>query len=176
MGKVLKGTTVWKFADNFNADLIVGSKYIGERDPEILGSVCLAEFDAGFSKKAKPGDLMIAGKNFGYGHPHYQGIISLQKVGISVLLAESFYPLWYRVAIFYGFPVLVCPGISKKVDKDDEVEIDVKTGLIRNNTADKTIQGDGMHSILFEICESGGLVKHLQKKLSPEKQKPEQRG
>jgi len=165
MEKVLKGRTVWKFADNFNADLIVGSKYIGERDPEILGSVCLAEFDAGFSQKAKPGDLMIAGKNFGYGHPHYQGIISLQKLGISALLAESFYPLWYRIAIFYAFPVLVCPGIDKEADIDHDLEINVATGFIHNKTTGKTIQGKGMPPALMEICESGGMVSHLRKKM-----------
>ena len=165
MEKLLKGKTVWKFGDNFNADLIVGSKYIGERDPEILGRVCLAEFDPGFSQRVKPGDLMVAGKNFGYGHPHYQGIASLQKVGISTLLAESFYPLWYRVAMFYAFPVLVCPGITRAADMGHELEIQVETGFVHNKTTGKTIQGEGMHPILLDICESGGLVPHLKKRM-----------
>ena len=104
MEEKIQGKTVWKFGDNFNADLIVGSKYIAESNAEVLGEVCLRDFDPEFAKRVQAGDVMIAGKNFGYGHPHQQGIVSLKKVGVAALVAESFYPLWYRMAIFYAFP------------------------------------------------------------------------
>ena len=73
----------------------MGSKYIAEKDPEILGEVCLRDYDPEFVNRVQPGDIMIAGKNFGYGHPHQQGIVSLKKKGVAALIAESFYPLWY---------------------------------------------------------------------------------
>lgn len=161
----MKGTVVWKFADNFNADLIVGSKNITVSDPEILGKACLAEIDPDFAKRVKPGDIMVAGKNFGYGHPHYQNIISLKKAGISTLVAESFYPMWYRVAVFYAFPAFVCQGITKEASVGDSLDADPKTGVVTNLTTGKTLQGQGMPSFLLEIIEAGGLPKHIRKRL-----------
>ena len=164
MEMLLKGKVIWKFEDNFNADLIVGSKYIRERDPELLGEVCLKNYDPDFSKKVTPGDIMIAGKNFGYGHPHYQGIISLKKAGISVLIAESFYPLWYRIAVFYAFPVIVCKGITQTADINQDLEVDIKSGAIKNLSTGESIAAEGMPPIPLEIVEANGLVSHLKQK------------
>jgi 3-isopropylmalate/(R)-2-methylmalate dehydratase small subunit len=164
METLLKGKVIWKFGDNFNADLIVGSKYIEERDPEILGKVCLSAFDPDFSKKVTPGDIMIAGKNFGYGHPHYQGIMSLKKVGISVFIAESFYPIWYRIAIFYAFPVIICPGITKKAEVKHDLEVNIINGQIKNLSTGELLVGEGIPPALLEIVQADGLVSHLKGK------------
>ena len=169
MEKLLKGKTVWKFDDNYNADLIVGSKYISVTDREILGSVCLADYDPEFLKKIAPGDLMVAGKNFGYGHPHYQGIASLQKNRISTVIAESFYPLWYRIAVFYAFPVIVCPGISQGASLGDEIKVNIENGEIENVTRGTLLQGEPVHPFLLEIMESGGMPGYLKKKFSKPK-------
>jgi 3-isopropylmalate/(R)-2-methylmalate dehydratase small subunit len=144
----------------------VGSKYITERDPDILAKVCMFEYDPEFFKKVKPGDLMIAGTNFGYGHPHYQGVIALKKVGISCLIAESFYPLWYRIAIFYAFPVLECKEITKMVSLNDNLEVNFNTGQVKNINTGKFIQGEPMPPFFKEIIKIGGLVPYLKKKLA----------
>ncbi len=164
MERLFKGKTVWQFGDNYNADLIVGSKHIGTTDRDLLGKVCLADYDPEFTAKISPGDLMIAGKNFGYGHPHYQGIISLQMNRISTLIAESFYPLWYRVAVFYAFPAIVCPGISQAAKLGDELAVNVETGKIDNLSTGVSLQGEPVHPSLLEIMEDGGLPAHLKKR------------
>ncbi|MFC1919559.1 3-isopropylmalate dehydratase [Chloroflexota bacterium] len=161
----MKGQVVWKFEDNFNADLIVGSHNITVSDKEVLGKACLAEFDPEFVKRVNPGDIMVAGKNFGYGHPHYQGIISLKQVGISTLVAESFYPMWYRVAIFYAFPPIVCKGIAESTSLGDQLEADPKTGLVKNLTTGVTLQGEPVPSFLLEIIKAGGFPKYAKAKL-----------
>ena len=160
----IQGKIVWKFGDNFNADLIVGSKYIAEKNPEILGEVCLRDYDPEFVKRVQPGDIMIAGKNFGYGHPHQQGIVSLKKIGVSVLIAESFYPLWYRMAIFYAFPIIICPGITKNFNVDDQLSVDLSTGKVLSLTTNKNFEAEPMPAFLMEVVAAGGLIKHLQKK------------
>ncbi|MFC1980869.1 3-isopropylmalate dehydratase [Chloroflexota bacterium] len=160
---------VWKLEDNFNADLIVGSRNITVSDPEILGKACLTELDPEFPNKVKPGDIMIAGRNFGYGHPHYQGIIALKKVGISALIAESFYPLWYRIAVFYAFPVLICQGISQAASIGEELEVDPKTGFIKNLTRSTELQGEGIPDFLLDIIEAGGFMKYIKAKLETAK-------
>ncbi|MBI4285666.1 MAG: 3-isopropylmalate dehydratase [Chloroflexi bacterium] len=166
MEDIIRGKVVWQFGDNFNADLIVGSRYIEERDPEVLGKVCLADLDAGFSQRVKPGDMVIAGRNFGYGHPHYQGLISLQRAGVSVLIAESLYPVWYRMAVFYAFPALECPGISQKAKPNDQLEVAVSTGLVKNLTTGEVLQAEPMPQFLLDIVKEGGMVAHLKKKLA----------
>ena len=163
MQNKIQGKTVWKFGDNFNADLIVGSKYIDEKDPNLLGEVCLHDYDPEFAKNVQPGDIMIAGKNFGYGHPHQQGIVSMKKVGIATLIAESFYPLWYRMAVFYAFPTVVCPGITQKANLGDNLEVDFTTGEINNLTTGESMGAEPVPSFLMEVIQDGGLIKHLQK-------------
>jgi len=166
MSTQANGTVAWKFGDNFNADNIVGSKYIGERDPDILTKVCLAQYDAEFTQRVKPGDVVVAGKNFGYGHPHQQGIISLLKNGIAALVAESFYPLWYRMAFFYAFPVIVCPNISAHAEMGHVLSVDLATGQIENKTTGKVLQGEPVPAFLMEVVTSGGLIPHLRKQLA----------
>jgi 3-isopropylmalate/(R)-2-methylmalate dehydratase small subunit len=168
MDKV-KGTVVWKFGDHFNADLIIGSKNIGEKNIDILGKVCLADFDHDFVNRVKRGDIMIAGRNFGYGHPHQQSIQSIQRVGISTIIAESFYPGWYRMTFFHNLPVMICPGIVKFADTDNELEVDFTTGKIKNLTSGKTIQGEPIPPFLMEVHNAGGLVPFLRKQPIPVK-------
>ena len=161
MVDILCGNVVWKFGDNFNADLIVGSKYIGERDPGVLAMVCMSEIDPSFPELIRKGDIIIAGKNFGYGHPHYQGIVALQSVGISALVAESFYPLWYRIAVFYAFPVIECENISTKAEIGERLKIDFGRGIIWNFVSKEEFNGKPMPPMLIEIIRSGGLVAYL---------------
>jgi len=169
MDKV-KGTVVWKFEDHFNADRIVGSKNIGERNLDILGKVCLADFDPNFVNRVRRGDIMIAGRNFGYGHPHQQSIQSIKKVGISTVIAESFYPGWYRMAFFQNLPVLICPDIVKFADIDNELEVDFTAGKVKNLTTGKTIQGEPIPPFLMDVLNAGGLVSWLRKQPVPTKQ------
>jgi 3-isopropylmalate/(R)-2-methylmalate dehydratase small subunit len=161
--EIIRGTVVWKFEDHFNADRIVGSKNIGEKNIDILGQVCMAEFDPDFVKRVRPGDIMIAGRNFGYGHPHQQSIQSLKKVGISCVIAESFYPGWYRMAFFHNLPVMVCSAISKLAEVGQELEVDFITGKIKNFNTGKTIQGEPIPPFLIEVLHAGGLVPFLRK-------------
>ncbi len=168
MDKV-KGTVVWKFEDHFNADRIVGSKNIGEKNIDILGKVCLADFDPDFVNRVRRGDIMIAARNFGYGHPHQQSIQSIKKVGISTVIAESFYPAWYRMAFFHNLPVMICPDIVNFADVDHELAVDFASGKIKNLTTGKTIQAEPIPPFLMEVLNSGGLVSWLRKQPVPAK-------
>ena len=157
MDWLAKGKAVWKFADNFNADLIVGSKYMTERNPELLAKAFLSDYEPDYYTKVAKGDIIVAGDNFGFGHPHDQGIIAMEALGISVLVADSFYPAYYRLGIYRGFPLLACPGISDKVKVGDVLEVNIETGLVKNSTGGVTLQGEPMSPVLREIIAAGGL-------------------
>lgn len=156
-----RGKVIWKFGDHFNADLIVGSKSLGVRDPEMLRKVCMSGFDPDFPTKIQKGDIMIAGRNFGYGNPHAEAVLSLKAVGVSVLIAESFYPTWYRIAIFHAFPVVSCPDIVSFANIGDELEIDIKAGKIKKMPTNKLIEAEPFPEFLAPIMEADGLVAHL---------------
>ena len=162
----IKGRIIWKFGDHFNADLIVGSRYIAERDQNVLAKVCLGDYDPEFVQRVKPGDIMIAGRNYGFGHPHQQGLQSLIKIGIAAFVAESFYPNWYRMAISFGFPSIVCPGITAKASVGQELDINFNTGEIKNLATGETIKGEPCPPYILEILEAGGLIQHLLKQLA----------
>jgi 3-isopropylmalate/(R)-2-methylmalate dehydratase small subunit len=166
MRRNMKGRVVWKFGDNFNADLVPGSKNITVTDPEILGKVCLADYDPDFYKKIKPGDIVVAGKNFGFGHPHWQAVVALQKAGVSALVADSIYPMFYRVAVFYAFPVITCPGISDLVSVGDEIEINTITCVVENKSTGAVSKCEAIPGFIEEIIKAGGMVKYVKSKLS----------
>lgn len=162
----IRGTVVWKFEDHFNADRIIGSSKIGEKNIDVLGQACMAELDPNFANRVRPGDIMIAGRNFGYGHPHQQSIQALKKVGISTVIAESFYPAWYRMAFFHKFPVLISPAITQNVDIGDQLEVDFALGNIVKIGSSKTIRAEPIPSFLLEVLQAGGLVPYLRKQLA----------
>jgi len=75
------GRVAWIFPDNFDADMIVGYENIAETDVNRLAKLCMTSFDSKFHDYVKAGDIIVAGKNFGYGHPHPQPLMALQKNG-----------------------------------------------------------------------------------------------
>ena len=109
---------------------------------------------------------MIAGRNFGFGHPHQQGLQSLIKVGIAGFVAESYYPNWYRMAVSFGFPAIICPDISNKAGVDQKLDINFHTGEIKNLTTGETLKGESCPPYLKEILDAGGLIQHLIKQLT----------
>lgn len=165
MKNVVKGKVLWKFGNDFNADLIVPSEYMLGEDPEVLAKVCLADYDPEFSKRVTPSDILIAGQNFGYGHPHPAGLLAFLGLEIGILIAESFAPAWYRGAISAAFPVLTCPGITKKADVGHQLETNLKTGKVKNLSTGDTINAEPIHPILMEIIDAGGMPAYAEMRL-----------
>lgn len=168
MKNIIKGEVLWKFGDNFDADYIVPAEYRVISDREVLAKVCLIDYDPEFPQRVTPGDILIAGQNFGYGHPHISGLRAFLKLGIGALVAESFAPAWYRTAISSAFPVLRCPDITKKADKGHQLQITFKTGKIKNLTTGETISAEPLHPILMDIIGAGGMRAYADTKLRAE--------
>lgn len=156
------GKVVWKFGDNFNSDLITQyPKYKSLADPKELAKICMKELDPDFSNKVQKGDIMIAGRNFGYGHPHQQAHLALKAVGISVVIAESFSRNWFRTAINVGLPVIAVTGITKAVDVGDKLEVELARGEIRNLSTQFIIKTSPLPQFILDILEAGGLLTYL---------------
>ncbi|RLF13128.1 MAG: 3-isopropylmalate dehydratase [Thermoprotei archaeon] len=155
---------VWKFGDDIDTDVIIPYKYKARTlDPKELAQHVMEGIDPDFSKKVKPGDVIVAGKNFGCGSSREQAPIAIKAAGISAVIAESFARIFFRNSINIGLPVLEVKGVSKLVDEGDEVEIDLAEGVIVDLTKGLTLKATPLPPKIREILEVGGLVNYLKK-------------
>ena len=119
------GAVAWVFGDDFDADEIVGPENMTVQDMTRLREVCMAPFTDGFAASVTPGDVLVAGRNFGYGHVHDQPMMVMRDLGIRIVLAESYAPFFARSERYSGMQLLVCPGIGDRARRGDAIEIDL---------------------------------------------------
>ncbi len=149
----------WLFGDEIPIDGgIMDLKYLVEQihDPKELAKHVLERLNPEFPKMAKPNDLVVAGKRFGFGNPHIQGFLGLQGLGVGVL-AESMPRGAVRCAVNAGLYFLPhCPGLGKIAGMGDELEVDFSTGKIQNRTTGAELQVEPLPEIILEIVRAGG--------------------
>jgi 3-isopropylmalate/(R)-2-methylmalate dehydratase small subunit len=163
---VFKGRA-WVVGDDIDTDMIYHGSYLPLTDPEEMAKHAL-EYVPGmedFTERVQPGDILVAGRNFGCGSSREHAVITLQYNDVSAILAESFSRIFYRNAVNLGYPILEVPGISTKVETGDELEVDANTGRIRNLSKGTEIQGAPLSGLEKEIMTTGGLFSFLKKDL-----------
>jgi len=157
---------VYKFGDDINTDVIYPGKYLSiTTDREEMAKHCFETVYPEFLKDARPGDIIVAGRNFGCGSSREQAATCLKYFGIRAAVAESFARIFYRNAINLGLPVLVAPGITGMFEHGDAIEIDLEKGLARNERTGMTIESSKLPDFVLGILSDGGLIAHLKKKL-----------
>ena len=122
-------------------------------------------YDPDFGKLVRPGDMIVGGGNFGYGHPHYPPLRALAHLGMRGIVAESFSPGFWRGEISMGTPLVPCPGILGLVSRWDEVEVDWAAGEVRNLTTGKALPFEPLSLADRAMVETGGLVPYLKRQL-----------
>jgi 3-isopropylmalate/(R)-2-methylmalate dehydratase small subunit len=167
MSEVLKGRA-WVFGDDVDTDLIYHNKYLAETDPGNMPQYAF-EYCPGkesFAREVKPGDFVVAGKNFGCGSSREHAVYCLKEAGVPVILAETCSRIYYRNAINNGYPVLFVKGMSDaikggEIRDGDELEVELGTGTIRDVTSGRTYHGDAVSDLEREIMSAGGLIPYL---------------
>jgi 3-isopropylmalate/(R)-2-methylmalate dehydratase small subunit len=157
----------WVVGDDIDTDMIYHGSYLPLTDPREMAKHAL-EYVPGmedFTEKVQPGDILVAGKNFGCGSSREHAVITLQYNDVAALLAESFSRIFYRNAVNLGFPILEVPGITQQVETGDELEVDANTGRIRNLTKGVEVQGSPLSGLEKEIMTAGGLFNYLKEEL-----------
>lgn len=155
---VIKGK-VWKFGDNINTDYMMPGFTRGETLQE-RASFCMRAIRPEFAKEVRPGDVIVAGKNYGCGssRPAATNLITL---GIGGVIAESFGRLFTRNSISLGFPLLTCKGITAAFNEGDQVQANLKTGEIKNLTTGKMLKAEVLPEVMMKILSAGGMVAML---------------
>jgi len=148
------------FGDNIDTDLIVPGQYLSLSAPEDLRKVCMDGYRPGFYQEISPGDVFVAGTNFGCGSSREHAPISIKAAGVSFVIAKSFARIFYRNAINIGLPVLEAPEAVDRIDPGDLVHVDLNRGQIRNETKGDLYEIKPFPPAVLEILSAGGLVEY----------------
>lgn len=160
----LRGRAAFVFpGHDFDVDQIVGVENCGEQDMAVLLQVSMKDFDPEFATSVKPGDLIVGGQNFGYGHPHYPAMKYMRHLGVRGVIAESFAPGFWQNEINMGFVPVTCPGILSAVQRWDDLEVDW-SGNVVNLTRGVTLKSELLSERNREIIDAGGFIAYLRKK------------
>jgi 3-isopropylmalate/(R)-2-methylmalate dehydratase small subunit len=154
MGKLITGK-VWKFGDDIDTDLVIPNFAVLLPRTE-QPQYCFNANRPGWVKEVQPGDILVAGRNFGVGSARNIGDVFFQ-LGISVIVAESFNGLGLRNCVNVGLPTLPCKGIVEAVEEGETLEVDWQGGAIRNVTTGKTLTGQPLPPALQAITAAGGV-------------------
>ncbi len=153
----------WKFGNNINTDEIIPARYLNTSDPVELAKHCMEDADPDFMKKAKPGDIIVGGTNFGCGSSREHAPIALKAADISCVIAESYARIFYRNAINIGMPIIESPEAVKSIETGNQLEIDFDNGTIFNITKNETYAAKPFPVFMQEIISKGGLMNTIKK-------------
>jgi len=159
---------VWKFGDDINTDEIIPARYLVTTDPEELAKHVMEDADPDFPNKVNPGDIIVAGKNFGCGSSREHAPLALKGAKIGAIIAESFARIFYRNAINLGLPIIESPEAAKEIEEGDIVEVDLEKGIIRNVTKGKEYTFKPLPESLQKVFEAGGLMEYAKGRLKGE--------
>lgn len=155
---------VWKFGDNIDTDIIIAARYLNTSDPKILATHIMEDKDKDFSKKVKNGDIIVAGENFGCGSSREHAPIALKAAGIGAIIAKSFARIFYRNSFNTGLLILECKE-SDKIDENDDLKIDVNSGVITNLTKNEKYKFEPIPEFMQELLKSGGLINYAKENI-----------
>lgn len=158
----LQGRVAWVFEqDDYDIDLIVGVRNIKITDVKELAAIAMSDYTAGFAASVQPGDLLVGGRNFGYGHPHYPAMRAMRHLGIAGVVAESFSPGFFRGEISMGFPLVSCPGILAAAERGDTLRVDWADSHVHNLRSGQSLALQPLSASERGMLAAGGLVPYL---------------
>ena len=152
---------VFKYPDNVDTDVIIPARYLNTADAAELAKHCMEDIDAGFVDQVRPGDILVAGWNFGCGSSREHAPLVIKTCGVGCVIAKSFARIFYRNAINIGLPILECEAAAEEIQAGDRVDIDFDTGVITDRTTGKTYQAEPFPEFIQNIIRRGGLLASL---------------
>lgn len=157
----------WVYGDNVDTDVIIPARYLSTSDPKLLAPHCMEDIDTTFASSVAPGDIIVAGNNFGCGSSREHAPIAIKAAGVSCVIAGSFARIFFRNAINIGLPILECPEavVPGAISKGDRIEVDLSTGRIDNVTKGTSFTAQPIPPFLQKLFASGGLVHYVHERL-----------
>ena len=160
----LNGRT-WRFGNDVDTDLIIPARYLNTSDPKELAEHCMEDADPTFVSKVNPGDIIVAGKNFGCGSSREHAPIAIKAAGVTCVIAASFARIFYRNAINIGLPILESPEASAAISEGNQVEVDLDTGVITDLSNGQKYQAAPFPPFMQQLINAGGLIEYVKTKI-----------
>ncbi|HSJ53365.1 MAG TPA: 3-isopropylmalate dehydratase small subunit [Anaerolineae bacterium] len=155
---------VWKYGDDVNTDVIFPGKYTYSiTDRQEMAQHALEDLDPEFVKNVRPGDIVVAGKNWGCGSSREQAVIALKEIGVGAIVARSFARIYFRNCINEGLPIVTCDAVDG-VETGEEITIDFEAGKVSTPRGEYAFPP--LPASVLEILNAGGLVPHVKQKLA----------
>lgn len=156
---------VWKYGDHINTDVIIPARHLSLSTAEDLARYCMEDLDESFAAEVRPGDVIVAGDNFGCGSSREHAPLAIKGAGVSCVVAVSFARIFYRNAINVGLPIIECPEAVASARSGHQVVVDLEVGQVRNLTTGEVHSAEPYPPFLMEIIQAGGLVPHTQRSM-----------
>jgi 3-isopropylmalate/(R)-2-methylmalate dehydratase small subunit len=152
---------IWKLGDNVNTDVIIPGRYNVTTDRAQLAKHCLCEVLPEFAQQVQPGDVIMAGHNFGCGSSREHAPAAILGCQVRVVIARSFARIFYRNAVNIGLPVLVCEEAVLASRDGDEIEVDLERGEIHNLSLGQVFQSEPLDPFVARIVRAGGILEYI---------------
>lgn len=157
---IFKGKVI-KYGDNVDTDVIIPARYLNTIDKKELASHCMEDIDKTFVSRVKPGDIMVAGFNFGCGSSREHAPLVIKESGIALVIAKSFARIFYRNSINIGLAIVECPEAVDRISEGHEVEADLDNGKITDKTTGESFRIEPFPEFIQKIISNGGLVESI---------------
>lgn len=151
----------WKFGSDIDTDGIIPARYLVSSEAAELAKHCMEDVDKDFVNKIKPGDIIVADKNFGCGSSREHAPIAIKAAGISCVVAKSFARIFYRNAFNMGLAIIECPEAVDRIEQGDKLRIELSEGTILNVTKGESYQAMPIPPFMQELLSSGGLMNYV---------------
>ncbi|MFC1865934.1 3-isopropylmalate dehydratase small subunit [Chloroflexota bacterium] len=161
---MLKGK-VFKYGANVDTDAIIPARYLNVSEPLELAKHCMEDIDADFINRVKPGDIIMAGTNFGCGSSREHAPLAMKAAGVSCVIAETFARIFFRNAINIGLPLLECAEAVDNIENGQMLEVDIYSGKIINLDSGQEFSAEAYPPFMSEIIAAGGLIEYTKKKM-----------
>jgi 3-isopropylmalate/(R)-2-methylmalate dehydratase small subunit len=155
---------------SINTDEIIPARYLTVDEESVLARHAMEDLDKDFAKKAQPGDILIAGRDFGCGSSREHAVWAIRGAGVQAVVAEGFARIFYRNCINNGYLALECPGVASAFETGDEADLDVKAGTITNKRSGQVLSFAPMPDFALDIARAGGLLEYLKERESAERE------
>jgi 3-isopropylmalate/(R)-2-methylmalate dehydratase small subunit len=154
---------VWLFGDNVDTDLIIPARYLNTHDPNALAEHCMEDARGDFASQVRPGDVIVAGRNFGCGSSREHAPIAIKACGVACCIAGSYARIFYRNAINIGLPIFESSDVASALEDGTEVETDIGKGVLRDVKSGRIFSFRPFPEEIRRIIDAGGLIKSIKK-------------
>jgi 3-isopropylmalate/(R)-2-methylmalate dehydratase small subunit len=161
--KQMKGKAHVYKRNHINTDEIIPARYLVTDDEHELALHAMESIDPDFVKKVQPGDIIVAGGDFGCGSSREHAVWALRGAGVACVIADSFARIFFRNAVNNGFPVVELEEITVEIENGDELEVNLREGILKNNTKGKELSFTPLPDFAFKIADAGGLLQSIKK-------------